>query len=884
MLKNCDWGILVPNHKNRTMKRKLFLLAIAAICTFTQSALIAQSKLSESDHSDLVYKYLESQQARYGFESNDVEDLRIINEFYSKTTEITHLYLNQAYNGIRIHNAISSLALKNGKVFYFANRLENGIDQKVNSASPANDVKSALNQINFMLNIGAGTFTESKSNGNVYEFIADTGVLEPIDAELVYVEVDGQLRLAWDFTILLSDSSHWWNVRIDAMNNTIIDKQDIILTCNFSHPEGHKSHKNHLGFEPFAPAPIVGDASSYNVYPMPIESPNHGSRSLVSDPSDPEASPFGWHDNDGVDGPEFTITRGNNVWAKEDRDANNIGGYSPDGTNTLSFNFSLDLDDSPTSYQDAAITNLFYWNNIMHDVWFKHGFDEESGNFQAKNYGGSFGDRDFVIADAQDGNGFNNANFATPGDGGNPRMQMFLWLGEPNPSSVNNGTLAGDYDVIPATFGEILVDPLTANLGLATDASGDVYDICQNITNSNQLNGRIAVIRRGECEFGAKILRAENAGAVGVIMVNNVPGDPISMGPGADGDAVTIPSVMINQSDGEALIAALESNQTISFTMRGPDLIDGDFDNGIIAHEYGHGISNRLTGGAFAFTCLQNAEQMGEGWSDWFGLMLTMTDADTAEKIRGIGTFPTGQPTDGVGIRPAPYTTNTSVNGFTYDNTNEGVSVPHGVGFVWATALWDLTWAYIDKYGFDNDFYNGDGGNNKVMKLVIDGLKLQPCSPGFIDGRDALLAADMATTGGEDQCLIWEVFAARGMGYEADQGLSSNRADQTEDFTMPPSDDPSLANCDQLLSNSEFDQNNLSIYPNPTQSDLFIDSKTGLGAVTLRIVDLNGRVVLNKNVEIFDVYQLDISGLNSGVYFLTIKGDQETYNHKIIKN
>ncbi|WP_115462813.1 T9SS-dependent M36 family metallopeptidase [Winogradskyella aurantiaca] len=867
------------------MKRKIPFLALIAFFALGQTLIVAQNKLSESEHADLVYSYLDGQKSRYGFADRDIEDLRITNQFYSKTTKITHLYLNQAHNGIRIHNGISSVALKDGKVFYFANRIKNNANQKVNAVSPANDVKSALNQVNWMLNLGAGTFTEAEANGNSYQFLAGDLVSSPIEAELVYVEVDGQLRLAWDFTIYLDDNSHWWSIRMDAMNNNMIEQFDLILTCNFGHPEGHKSHKEHNVFEAFAPAPMLGDAATYNVYPMPVESPNHGNRALVSDPSDPDASPFGWHDNDGVDGPEFTITRGNNVWAREDRDANNLGGYAPDGGNTLTFDYSLDLNDSPIDYEDAAITNLFYWNNIMHDVWYKQGFDEASGNFQAKNYDGSFGDRDFVIADAQDGNGFNNANFGTPGDGASPRMQMFLWIGASNPSSVNNGALAGDYDVVPAAFGEVLTQPLTANLALAQDGTSDFNDICQTITNSAQLNGRIAVIRRGECEFGSKILKAQNAGAVAVVMVNNVAGDPISMGPGAEGGAVTIPSVMINQADGEAIIAALENNQSLSFTMRGPDLIDGDFDNGIIAHEYGHGISNRLTGGSFAFTCLQNLEQMGEGWSDWFGLMLTMRDEDTAEKIRGIGTFPTGQPTDGVGIRPAPYTTNTGVNGFTYANTNEaGVSVPHGVGFVWATALWDLTWAYIDKYGFDSDFYNGDGGNNKVMKLVIDGLKLQPCSPGFIDGRDALLAADMATTGGEDQCMIWEVFAARGMGFDADQGSSGSRGDQTEDFTMPPANDPSLANCDQLLSTGQFDQNTLSIYPNPTQSELFIDAKTSLGDVTIRIVDINGRVVLNKNAEIFDLYQLDISGFNSGIYFLTIKGDQVTYNHKIIKN
>lgn len=42
---------------------------------------------------------------------------------------------------------------------------------------------------------------------------------------------------------------------------------------------------------------------------------------------------------------------------------------------------------------------------------------------------------------------------------------------------------------------------------------------------------------------------------------------------------------------------------------------DGDFDNGVIAHEYAHGISNRLVG--TSVSCLDNTEQMGEGWSDF---------------------------------------------------------------------------------------------------------------------------------------------------------------------------------------------------------------------------------------------------------------------------
>ena len=96
------------------------------------------------------------------------------------------------------------------------------------------------------------------------------------------------------------------------------------------------------------------------------------------------------------------------------------------------------------------------------------------------------------------------------------------------------------------------------------------------------------------------------------------------------------------------------STGTVNATLQNPGTafnLDGDFDNGIIAHEYGHGISNRLTGGASNSSCLSNDEQMGEGWSDWFGLMLTIEPADTDTDIRGIGTYASGEAPSGYGIR-----------------------------------------------------------------------------------------------------------------------------------------------------------------------------------------------------------------------------------------
>ncbi|MDP6909534.1 MAG: M36 family metallopeptidase, partial [Flavobacteriales bacterium] len=147
--------------------------------------------------------------------------------------------------------------------------------------------------------------------------------------------------------------------------------------------------------------------------------------------------------------------------------------------------------------------------------------------------------------------------------------------------------------------------------------------------------------------------------------------------------------------------------------------------------------------------------------------------------------------TNGAGIRPSPYSTDFNVNSYTYgatNNTNQ-LSQPHGVGFVYCTVLWDMTWALIDEYGGvpDPDLYNGTGGNNIAMSLVTEALKIQPCSPGMIDGRDAILAADDLLYGGIHKCLIWNVFAERGFGFSADQGSSNSRTDQVEAFDLPES-------------------------------------------------------------------------------------------------
>lgn len=773
------------------------------------ATLLAISTAFAQENNAIIQSYLNAHQQELKLDKKDISNWVVTNEYASKSTKITHVYIRQTHKGIELANGMANFNLLNNKVFSMGNRLTANIASNVNTSSPNINPKEAIEAAAQQLNIELKESLKIIEPISKHHFIYNkAGIsLEAIPVKLVYyVTNENSIRLAWDLSIYPLNAKNWWSVKVDAVTGNIIQKNNWVTNCSFEsceHPTHQASAQKHIPkpeakpatpFKFMAPPPPSTD--QYNVYAIPVESPAHGSRSLVVGPSDATASPFGWHDVNGVAGAEYTITRGNNVHAYDDIGDNNAPGTSPNGGASLDFDFPLNLSQAPSGYLDVATTNLFYMNNIMHDVWFQYGFDEASGNFQQKNYSNNGFGNDYVQAESQDGSGTNNANFATPADGSRPRMQMYLW----SPSSTNLFTVNAPpspaaldifYTNSTAQFGPAVPStPITTDLALAVDNGGvDIYDACETITNGGSLNGKIVVIRRGDCTFVSKVQAAQDEGAVAVIIVNNVAGGVVTMA-GTSG-TINIPSIMISQAEGQPIIDDLINGITVNGTLvdnNGTQYdLDGDLDNMIIAHEYGHGISTRLTGGASNSNCLANDEQMGEGWSDWFGLMLTMENGDLSTDPRGVGTYVVGQPVTGIGIRPAPYSTDLGINNYTYGATNNtgGISMPHGIGFVWSTMLWDLNWAFIDKYGFDPDVYNGTGGNNMVMQLVIDGLKLQPCSPGFVDGRNAIIQADLAINNGANECLIWEVFAARGLGLSANQGSAQSRTDQTEAFDRP---------------------------------------------------------------------------------------------------
>ncbi len=799
---------------------------------------------------DIAIQYLE-ESGKYS--AIDLSDIEISDEYQSRHSGITHLYLKQKYQGIEIKNSITNFNIKSAELLSANGVFVSNVETKINTTQVQISAVNALQKVMEVHELNGETpsmIEASNSADRLTIFEKGSIALEQIKVRLVYFEKEATLKLCWEVSLYEASADNWWNTFVDAQTSEIIAEYNQVIHCSF-HKEGH-NHSTKAAVKHLAEITLLKNATlvanSYNVFAFPVESPSHGSRTIAVSPWDDagDAGTLGWHD-DGSS--TYTHTKGNNADAYQDHNNSNgpTGGDDAraDGGASLEFDFPLDLNTDPELDTDPYITNLFYWNNLMHDVWYQYGFDEVSGNFQEDNQGRGGAGGDYVYAEAQDGGGTNNANFSTPNDGGNPRMQMYLW-GAASALEINAPmNVAGLYEMEPAAFGGSLNTATTGDVVEVDDGSGNPTWACNALVNGGEISGNIALLDRGDCEFGTKCLNAQNAGAIGVIVCNNVPG-LVTMGPGDDGGSVTIPAVMIRQEDCTTLRAELANGLNATVLDDSP-AIDGDLDNGIIAHEYGHGISIRLTGGPSSSSCLNNAEQMGEGWSDFFGLWMTIEPGDNHDDSRGVGTYALGESTSGNGIRPAPYTTDMTVNDYTYGNVDDaGISQPHGIGFIWCTMIWDLNWAMINEHGLDFDLYNGTGGNNITAQLILDGLKEQPCSPGFVDGRDAILQADLDNNGEANRSIIWNVFARRGLGFSANQGSSGSRSDQTEAFDLPP--DVPLMTDEELFENSPLPVELTMFKAVPNHEDLEIE--------------LNWTTAFELNNKGFDIQRQNQGGLS----------------------
>jgi hypothetical protein len=552
-----------------------------------------------------------------GLNSVSAFALPLERRYESGAAGLTHLVFQPQHGGISVFGgSVLVHVARDGSVV----RVQSGagwVGQAGLTVIPALDALEAVRAAERVLAPGSAwkmKVVSAEPEGERKTVLSADGVADRIPARLVWFPGPRGAALAWEL-FLPAGRSRWYCAVVDAATGELLF-----------------SHNMYRDQRPQGSVFRAGAVPNPNAGPQTLESFTGWPAAAGDCPAPAYPSQYRagallnrcW-----VGGAD---TSGNNVVACLDASGTNQCDWkpaSPQADFQFPFTDSYALLGSATPDQGAAVTNLFYWNNVLHDWLYSLGFDEPSGNFQMDNFGrGGFGG-DPVLADAQDGQGLNNASFATPPDGSAPRMEMYLFTA--------NGTY----------------------------------------------------LRR-----------------------------------------------------------------------------DGDFSGDIIAHEYVHGLTTRLVGGAGNVNVLPLLESaaLGEGWSDAYACSLTGSPV--------FGAYVGANPATGirsVAYDNSPYTfgrfgTLSLRNGAPLDVVT---SLPeaHRDGEIWASVLWDLRRVL---------------GKSTFELLVTTALKLTPPRPSMLDARNAILQAAQAA--GVSQCAVWAVFAGRGFGASAQ--LNHIQAGQPNDTAL----------------------------------------------------------------------------------------------------
>ncbi len=706
-------------HRSRAVFCSIFvaLLSIPALAQgnsrlYRGSVVHPLTGPSNASPAAIVGQFLRTQ----GFDGPTVASIVSVAQQNSPRSGIVQARMEQRLGGLRIYDTELKAALtgRGALIHLIENVVPVSTPVRTARADERQALRAALLTLYPTLNIPLTV--AGRDGGDTVLFVRDPFFhSEPRVTRVITPDATGALRQAF-----LVET---WSESGNLLHETLVSGEGVVLS-----------------------AELRTNTDSYNVFTI---DPSKTPQSVVSGPGAGNAqSPAGWL----FAGAQNTISiAGNNAHAY--LDADNNGAPDAGGTSVTDGNFLTAWDGTVTPATDAnrnvAIQNLFFLNNAFHDELYRHGFDEAAGNFQENNFGLGGRGSDSVNAEGQDGGGTDNANFATPRDGRNPRMQMYLWTGKPSHEVVIGGA---SYGAGGAAFGPALnATGITAIVAIANDGTAPTSDACEALP-AGSLSGQIGLVDRGTCTFVTKVKNAQNAGAVGVIVANNQGDSILDMG-GTDA-TITIPSVFVGQTDGNAIRASAGASGTIR--LKDPPALqrDGDLDSDIVYHEYCHGLTWRMIGRMDG--ALSGA--IGEGMSDGCSVLMNQDDV--------VGEYSFSDPR---GIRTAPY------HNFprTYSSVT-GTEV-HFDGEVYGAIVWRM---------FEN-FQAAGVSKDVLFDYVVDGMNFTPAHPSFEDMRDGILQS-VANSGSGHDCLVWRAFASYGVGVGAKATVRGSNVIVTESFTLPP--------------------------------------------------------------------------------------------------
>jgi Zn-dependent metalloprotease len=409
----------------------------------------------QSDTADnIARKFLARHNSLFTLSSAATEELKLENEDNDQGT--TFLNYTQTAGGLKVFEGqVQVVVNKNGEVLNVREGfLVDGPPRRRNGAideAIAKAFEHAGRNVfpSFVENYSRQSTTEMSRFANPLDVN-----FEEVLSEQNVVSVGGESRLAWHVYAEVGPEE-WYEILLDAYTGELLLRHNLYL------------------FE-----------AQGTVY---TEAPDKGARQLVSFVGDTTINTTaGWMGTS-------TVTTGNNAEAYLDTNADNVAdnnngtglvtGHASAANQDFTFAFSTTVD--PRTQQAAVVTNLFYYNNVMHDFSYNLGFTETARNFQVNNFGRGGSGNDSVRAEAQDGSGTNNANFATPPDGSRPRMQQFLFT-SPTPdrdSSVDGDVVFHEYG--HGISNRLIGNGSTALSGTQSGAMGEGWSDYWAITINN---------------------------------------------------------------------------------------------------------------------------------------------------------------------------------------------------------------------------------------------------------------------------------------------------------------------------------------------------------------------------------------------------------------
>jgi hypothetical protein len=367
--------------------------------------------------SEIAIDFVRENADLFGFTAQELNDLVLENEYVTKHNRVTHLFFQQYHKGLEVFQGELRVHIdKDGRIIAISGGAYPDINLSIEPKLSASEaVYTAAVNIDPDLKERFAPRYKQATPAAAGEITFDRDIFaEDITARLVVFPVTSGARLAWKVMLHEKKYSGLYEMLIDAEDGTLLFRYN---HTRYDGPSGYVFDRN--------PQPMLTPGA---VPPSPNPPPIFP-RVLKSFAGD-ESSPRGWVYD--------TETIGNNVIARTSWQGidSATAGQTARMTDDV-FSHALELGPGvrgPQNFADAAVTNLFYWCNFMHDYYFKLGFDEPAGNFQQENFqpppNGQA--RDPVIALAQFGMEAspprsNNSSFTAQPDGTSPTLRTMVW-------------------------------------------------------------------------------------------------------------------------------------------------------------------------------------------------------------------------------------------------------------------------------------------------------------------------------------------------------------------------------------------------------------------------------------------------------------------------